>query len=59
MTKIAIKYIDNSDSTMDITGMNIAVKNDFLIIQASEKYIHYVPLCNVKEFAIDGVNQIR
>lgn len=59
MTKIAIKYLNNSESEMDITGMNIVIKNDFLVIQASEKYIHYVPLCNVKEFAIDGVNQIR
>ena len=59
MTKIAIKYLNNSESEMDITGMNAVIKKEFLVIQESEKLIHYVPLCNIKEFVVDGVNQVK
>lgn len=59
MSKLEIKYMDNSRNRRDITGIDISVKNDFLQIQIANDEIHYIPLCNIKEIGIKGANQIR
>lgn len=55
MSRMIIKYMDNSKNKRDITGATITVDNGFLKI--NEK--HYIPICNVKEIVIEGSNSIK
>lgn len=59
MSKINIKYMDNSMNTRDITASTIEIKQNTMKIVVAEHNIHYIPLCNIKEFSIDGYNKIK
>lgn len=59
MSKLIIKYIDERNNTRDITGVDITVTNSFLELTVKEDEKHYIPLCNIKEFVIDGHNNLK
>lgn len=59
MSKLDIKYIDNSRNIRDITAIEIEVTDKFLKLTNSANEIHYIPLMNIKEFGIKGANQLR
>lgn len=59
MSKLTIKYIDERSNTRDITGVDIKVTNSFLELTVKEDEKHYIPLCNIKEFVIDGHNSLK
>lgn len=59
MSKLSIKYTDNSIIKKDVTGVETSVTNHFLKIKITDKRIQYIPLCNIKEIEIDGINDIK
>lgn len=59
MSKMHIKYMDNSMNTRDVTALTIEIKQNTIKIIIAENNIHYIPLCNVKEFSINGHNKIK
>lgn len=59
MSKMHIKYMDNSMNTRDVTALTIEIKNTVLKIINADDEIHYIPLCNIKEFVIKGYNTIQ
>ena len=59
MSKLVIKYMNNSKNERDITGINVIISDEFLEIHFSKDRIHYIPLANVKEFYIKGYNQLK
>lgn len=59
MSKLVIKYINNSKNKRNITGQKIKIKDEFIEIHTKENEIHYIPLMNVKEFCIEGHNKLE
>lgn len=59
MSKLTIKYIDERNNIRDVTGVDIKVTNSFLELTVKEDEKHYIPLCNIKEFVIDGHNNLK
>lgn len=59
MSKLDIKYIDNSKNIRDITAMKIEIKQNTLKLTVADDEIHYIPLCNIKEFAIKGYKTVQ
>lgn len=59
MSKLTIKYMDNSIIKKNVTGADTSVTNHFLEIKTVDKRTEYIPLCNIKEIEIEGANKIR
>lgn len=59
MSKLDIKYIDNSRNVRDVTAVDIEVTNNFLKLTVGNDEKHYIPLCNIKEIGIKGANKIK
>lgn len=59
MSKLIIKYNDERNNKRDITGVTIKTTPHFLKLEYKEDNVHYIPLCNIKEFIIEGHNTVR
>lgn len=59
MSQLTIKYNDERNNTRDITNTDVIVTNKHLKLITDEKEVHYIPLCNVKEFVVKGSKYIR